>query len=69
MKFFKKYLALMLAILITVLSLPLTALAEGSTPEVKSVEIENISIIEGTNGYKTTDYNPDTGNYDLEYYR
>lgn len=33
-----------------------------------ALEVEGLSIIEGTNGYSRTAYNPETGNYDLQYY-
>ncbi len=36
---------------------------------VKNIEIEPISIIEGTAGGYDTDYNEETGEYDLTYYR
>ena len=36
---------------------------------IERVEVENISIIKGTGGYKTTEYNPENGKHDLEYYR
>ena len=61
MKNLKKHLALLLAVLITVLPLPITALAEGSTPEVESVEFQKISIMEGTSRWWSTYYDPETG--------
>ncbi len=36
---------------------------------VQSIEIAPITLIEGIGGYIDNDYNPDTDDYDLEYYR
>ncbi len=61
MKMLKRYSALLLAVLITALSLPVAALENEILPEVKSVEFEKISIIEGMGSYQKTEYNPDAG--------
>ena len=36
---------------------------------LKSIDVKPLNFIEGTNGYIDTDYNEETGDYDLEYYR
>ncbi len=65
-KIFKSVFVFLLLICLVASSVPMTFAA---SPEVKSVKIEDIDLIKNTNGYIDRDYNSDTGEFDLEYYR
>ena len=69
MKKSKKCLAVLLAVLITVVPLPFTALAGGAAPMVSGIEFEAVSIIEGTNGEVAYEYYDEDGTGYNEYYR
>ena len=66
----KRLLSGLLAVLFVLFSLPLSALAEEFTPpSATKVEVENVTIIAGTSGYETTDYDPQTGGETAPYFR
>ena len=66
----KKLLSGLLAVLFVLFSLPLSALAEEFTPpSATKVEVENVTIIEGTSGYETTDYDSQAGGQTAPYFR
>ena len=83
MKGMKKWLSGLLAAVVVLTSVPLGQVqaSEATTPEVQSatmesklsqvesITAEDIRIMEYTNGYYTKDYNPETREYDLEWYR
>ena len=60
--------ALIASVLIFVASLPMSVLADTAEPQVEIVDFESISIIEGTRGNTTSEYDPVTGK-NVEYFR
>ena len=83
MKEMKKWLTGFLVAVVVLTSVPLGQVqaSEAAAPEVQSATMESeasqiesitakdLSFIEYTNGYYTKDYNPETREYDLEWYR
>ena len=65
-KLFKSTLSILLVLLLTITCMPISASA--AKLEVVNILIAPIRITEYTNGVYTNDYNPETGEYDLEYY-
>lgn len=65
-KTFKSIISLMLVTLLLIGCFPITA---GAYAKVTDITIEPVTLIEGTNGYMDVDYNYETDEYDLEYYR
>ena len=64
----KKGLAFLLAATVLIAALPIAALAEYTLPEIESIVVEDVSLIENTGGFETTDYNPETGEYESYYW-
>ena len=65
-KLFKSTLSILLVLLLTITCMPISASA--AKLEVVNILSAPIRITEYTNGVYTNDYNPETGEYDLEYY-
>ncbi len=65
-KLFKSAIVAVLLICLVMSSMPITFAA---TPNVKSIDISDVTIVENSNGEIDYDYNPETDDYDLEYYR
>ena len=63
----KKWLAVLLTLLLLVWSVPICAGA--AEPEIVRITAENIQIIVGTNGSIFSDYDPETGDYTEGYFR
>lgn len=72
MKKARKALSGMLALLFVLFSLPAGAMAAGedadAAPRVAKVEVQDLTLIQGTNGYNTQEYDEQTGDY-ISYYR
>ncbi len=70
-KLFKSTLSILLVLLLTITCMPISASADTSdtTLDIADIKIEPITITEYTNGSRDYSYNPDTDNWDLEYYR
>ena len=65
-KLFKSTISIILVLLLTITCMPISASA--AKLEVVDLEIEPVTLSEGTSGTYYSDYNPETGKYDLEYY-
>lgn len=63
----QKILAVMLAMLLLVCSVPICAVA--SAPEITNISVEDVQLIQDTNGYFTTDYDAETYTESEEYYK
>ena len=63
----KKWLAVLLSLLLLVWSVPICAWA--AEPEIVRMTAENIQIIVGTNGDIFSDYDPEIGDYTEGYFR
>lgn len=66
----KKFLSIVLSIVLVMTALPVTSFAieDDLDSIIESIICEDVEIIEYTNGYYTNGYNPETGDWDLEYY-
>ena len=69
-KLFKSTLSILLVLLLTIACMPISVSATetDTTLDVKSIEVEPISIMEYTTGCYDYTYNPETDEYDLEYF-
>ncbi|MGN0555647.1 MAG: dockerin type I repeat-containing protein [Candidatus Fimenecus sp.] len=63
----QKILAVMLAMLLFVCSVPICAVA--AAPKITSISVEDVQLIQDTNGYFTTDYDAETDTESEEYYK
>ena len=64
----KKLLASFLVVAL-LFSMLMTLPAAAATVSIKTITIDPISVMENTNGWFDADFNPETENYDLRYYR
>ena len=62
----QKILAVLSAMLLLVCSVPICAAA--SAPEITNISVEDVQLIQDTNGYFTTDYDGETQTESEEYY-
>ncbi|MDO4154942.1 MAG: dockerin type I repeat-containing protein [Clostridia bacterium] len=63
----QKILAVMLAMLLLICSVPICAVA--AAPKITSISVEDIQLIQDTNGYFSTDYDAETCTESEEYYK